>query len=67
MVCLSLDDGPLLTTLSIDGHDQVLGELLDLVLIALHLDNRPSGITVRGDDGIAFACDTELTLHRGLR
>lgn len=51
--------------LSIDCHGEVLGELLDLVLVALHLDDGPRGIAVRGDDGVALACDSELTLHLG--
>lgn len=56
---------PLLTTLSIDGHYEVLSELPNLVLISLHLDDGPGSIAVRGYDGVTLPCDAELTLHLG--
>lgn len=40
-------------------------ELRNLVLVALHLDDGPRSILVRGQDGEALSRDAEAVLHRG--
>jgi hypothetical protein len=45
------------------GHDKLWSEDLDLVLVDLHLHDRPRGRRVRGHENVALADERERRLH----